>query len=65
MRILVTGSAGHLGEALVRTLRKTDHEVVGIDLLHSEFTDRTGSITDREFVRECLAGMDAVIHTAT
>lgn len=65
MNVLVTGSAGHLGEALVRTLRKTDHEVVGIDLLHSEFTDRTGSIIDREFVRECLAGMDAVIHAAT
>jgi nucleoside-diphosphate-sugar epimerase len=30
MRVLVTGSAGHLGEALVRTLKDGEHEVVGI-----------------------------------
>jgi len=65
MKVLVTGSAGHLGEALVRTLRETEHEVIGIDLLHSDFTDWTGSISDRDFVRECLAGKDAVIHAAT
>jgi UDP-glucose 4-epimerase len=65
MKVLVTGSAGHLGEALVRTLRKTENEVIGIDLLHSDFTDRVGSITDPDFVRGCLAGVDAVIHTAT
>jgi UDP-glucose 4-epimerase len=65
MKVLVTGSAGHLGEALVRTLRKTNHEVIGIDLLHSSFTDTIGSITDRDFVRGCMAGVDAVIHAAT
>src|SRR5262245_54646385 len=65
MKVLVTGSAGHLGEALVRTLRKTNHEVIGIDLLHSDFTDRVGSITDPDFVRGCLSGVDAVIHVAS
>ena len=30
MKFLVTGSAGHLGEALVRTLRGLNHEVVGL-----------------------------------
>jgi UDP-glucose 4-epimerase len=65
MNILVTGSAGHLGEALVRTLSKTNHEVIGIDLLHSDFTNRVGSITDRDFVRECMEDVDAVIHAAT
>jgi UDP-glucose 4-epimerase len=65
MKILVTGSAGHLGEALVRTLRKTNNEVIGIDLLHSDFTNRVGSITDRDFVRECMEDVDAVIHAAT
>ncbi len=65
MKVLVTGSAGHLGEALVRTLRKTSHEVIGIDLLHSDFTDRIGSITDRDFVRGCLEDVDAVLHAAT
>jgi dTDP-4-dehydrorhamnose reductase len=28
MKILVTGSSGHLGEALVRTLQNTNHEVI-------------------------------------
>src|SRR6478672_4671850 len=65
MKILVTGSAGHLGEALVRTLRATDEKVVGLDVRASEFTDRVGSIVDRVTVKECMAGVDAVIHTAT
>ncbi|MFZ1997279.1 MAG: NAD(P)-dependent oxidoreductase [Solirubrobacteraceae bacterium] len=65
MRILVTGSAGHLGEALVRVLGETDHEVVGLDLLPSEFTCVIGSIADRDCVRGAMAGVDAVIHSAT
>jgi UDP-glucose 4-epimerase len=63
--ILVTGSAGHLGEALMRTLRAADRDVRGIDILPSAFTDRVGSVGDREFVRSCMAGVDAVVHTAT
>jgi UDP-glucose 4-epimerase len=35
MRVLVTGSAGHLGEALDRTLKKLKHEVVGLDIIDS------------------------------
>jgi UDP-glucose 4-epimerase len=65
VRILVTGSAGHLGEALVRVLEATEHEVVGLDLLASEFTHVVGSIAERDCVREAVAGVDAVIHTAT
>ncbi|MBE9099703.1 NAD-dependent epimerase/dehydratase family protein [Vacuolonema iberomarrocanum] len=65
MRILVTGSAGHLGEALVRTLRTTDHEIIGLDVLDSAFTNRVGSIVDRGYVKQCMRGVDAVIHTAT
>jgi UDP-glucose 4-epimerase len=30
MKILVTGSSGHLGEALVRTLKSANHDVVGV-----------------------------------
>jgi len=65
MRFLVTGSAGHLGEALVRTLRERQHEVVGIDLLDSAFTTRVGSICDSDFIRRSMRGIDSVIHTAT
>jgi UDP-glucose 4-epimerase len=64
-RVLVTGSAGHLGEALVRVLRDRGYEVTGIDLRPSPYTTATGSVTDRDFVRRSLAGVDAVCHAAT
>jgi nucleoside-diphosphate-sugar epimerase len=62
---LVTGSTGHLGEALVRTLRNTSHEVVGLDILPSPYTNEVGSIADRATVKRGMAGVDAVLHTAT
>ena len=65
MTILVTGSAGHLGEALMRSLRAASREAIGIDLKASPFTHRTGDIADRAFVRESMRGVHAVIHTAT
>lgn len=65
MRILVTGSSGHLGEALVRSLRADGHHPIGIDLLESPFTDHVGSIGDRALVRRCMSGIDAVLHAAT
>jgi UDP-glucose 4-epimerase len=65
MRILVTGSAGHLGEALMRVLSSSEHEAIGIDVLPSPYTHRVGSIADREFVRSCMQGMHAVLHAAT
>jgi UDP-glucose 4-epimerase len=65
MRILVTGSAGHLGEALVRVLRGEGHEVTGLDVLDSAFTSVVGSIADRARVRDCVRGVDAVLHAAT
>ena len=65
MNYLVTGSAGHLGEALVRTLRTAGHQAIGLDVLTSEFTDVVGSITDRFIVAQCMRGIHAVLHTAT
>lgn len=65
MKILVTGSAGHLGEALVRTLRPLGHEVVSVDLLDSPWTTHRGSIGDRDFVRHTMRGVAAVLHAAT
>ena len=65
MRVLVTGSAGHLGEGLVRTLRERRHEVAGLDLVQSPFTTHVGSITDHAFIRRCMRGVDSVIHAAT
>jgi nucleoside-diphosphate-sugar epimerase len=65
MRILVTGSAGHLGEGLMRTLRADGLETVGLDVLRSPYTDLTGSIADRALVRRAMEGVDAVVHAAT
>jgi nucleoside-diphosphate-sugar epimerase len=61
----VTGSSGHLGEALVRVLRGQGREVVGLDLLASPYTTVTGPVTDRAVVRRCLDGVCAVLHAAT
>jgi nucleoside-diphosphate-sugar epimerase len=65
VRILVTGSSGHLGEALVRVLSEQEHEVVGLDVLASPHTAVVGSIADRATVHRAVAGVDAVVHTAT
>lgn len=66
MRFLVTGSSGHLGEALMRVLRSsTDHEAIGADLNPGAFTDRVGTIVDAGFASRCVKGADVVIHTAT
>jgi UDP-glucose 4-epimerase len=65
MAMLVTGSAGHLGEALMRTLLDAGHQPIGVDLKPSAFTRKVGSITDRHFVKRCMAGVHAVLHTAT
>jgi UDP-glucose 4-epimerase len=66
MRVLVTGSAGHLGEALMRVLGARDGlELVGLDVLDSPWTTVVGSVADRDLVRRVTEGVDAVLHAAT
>ncbi|HEY1720495.1 MAG TPA: NAD(P)-dependent oxidoreductase [Magnetospirillaceae bacterium] len=65
MKVLVTGSSGHLGEALMRTLRDAKYEVIGIDILPSPFTMHVGSITERDFVYRAMTGVERVFHAAT
>src|ERR1700693_6060720 len=64
-KVLVTGSSGHLGEALVRTLRTQGRQVLGLDVLDSPFTSRVGSIADHAVVKDCIQGVESVLHTAT
>ncbi|BAX96639.1 putative DTDP-glucose-4,6-dehydratase-related protein [Mycobacteroides stephanolepidis] len=64
-RFLVTGSSGHLGEALVSTLRRGGADVVGIDIAPGPVTDIVGSIADRAVITEAMAGVTSVLHTAT
>jgi UDP-glucose 4-epimerase len=65
MRILVTGSSGHLGEALCRVLAADGVETAGLDILPSPHTTFVGSIADRDLVRDAMQGVDAVLHAAT
>ena len=65
MRVLITGSAGHLGEALMRHLPRLGHAPVGLDIIETPFTDFVGSVGDRALVRRAMAGVDAILHTAT
>ena len=65
MTVLVTGSSGHLGEALMRRLRAAGKPVRGIDIKPSPFTNLVGSICDEDFVAGSMAGVNMVIHAAT
>ncbi|MBV8474800.1 MAG: NAD(P)-dependent oxidoreductase [Hyphomicrobiales bacterium] len=65
MTILVTGSSGHLGEALMRTLRERAVPAIGLDKIAGEFTDAVGSIADRALVRRCMKDARTVLHAAT
>lgn len=65
MKVLVTGSAGHLGEALVRILQAQGHEVVSMDIVATPFTTMVASITDAAAVKTIMQGVEAVLHPAT
>jgi UDP-glucose 4-epimerase len=65
MRVLVTGSSGHLGEALCRVLAADGIEAIGLDILPSPYTTVVGSVADRPLVKAALEGVDAVLHAAT
>lgn len=65
MRYLVTGTSGHLGDALVRTLRADKHDVISVDVNPGTSTTHIGSIADRAFIEPLMAGIDVVLHPAT
>lgn len=65
MKALVTGSSGHLGEALMRTLLARGHQAVGLDIVAGPFTSEAGDITDPTCVTRCMAGVQVVFHAAT
>jgi len=65
MKILITGSSGHLGTALSMTLANTKHEVVGIDVIAGEFTHQIGDLANKKFVQASMKNVEVVLHTAT
>ena len=65
MSVLVTGSAGHLGEALMRHFKATGQSAIGLDINASPYTDVVGSITDKALIRDVMRNVSVVLNTAT
>ncbi|MEO1136462.1 MAG: NAD(P)-dependent oxidoreductase [Pseudomonadota bacterium] len=65
MTTLITGSSGHLGEALCRTFEADGRAYFGIDVKDGAYTSRTGDIADAGFISDVMKGATSVIHTAT
>src|SRR5262245_8616709 len=73
MKVLVTGPTGQVGRRRVRQLLAAGHEVRGTAWAKDPARDRlaglevdlrAGELTDPDFVRDAVQGMDAVVHTA-
>lgn len=65
MSYLVTGSSGHLGDALIRSLKARGETARGLDIEAAPQTTHVGSVSDREVVRSAMQGIRVVLHTAT
>ena len=64
MRILVTGSTGHIGGAIAARL-SLRHQVVGLDLKPGPLTSVVGDLCDQGLLAATCGAFDAVIHTAS
>ena len=65
MKVRVTGSSGHLGEALMRVRPARGLAPVGLDIKPGPFTDIVGSVTDPATVAAAIDGAAGVMHAAT
>ncbi len=65
-RVLVTGSAGAVGQMVCAELARRGHEVRGLDRVptHGMPDARVGDVTDAASVRAAISGCDTVIHLA-
>ena len=65
-KVLVTGSAGRIGRAVVRELRSRGHWVRGLDLAATPDAHDSvvGDLTDAEGVRRAAEGVAAIVHLA-
>ncbi|MEH2532797.1 nucleoside-diphosphate-sugar epimerase [Bradyrhizobium sp. AZCC 1588] len=66
MKILVTGSSGFIGQALVRRLRTEGCTVVGLDKVPATATDIVCDILEADRLKEVVqnAAPDALVHLA-
>ncbi|CAL5873187.1 uncharacterized protein PFLUO_LOCUS7456 [Penicillium psychrofluorescens] len=65
--VLVTGSAGHLGTALMLSLPSLGFKPLGIDILPSSTTTLVGSVSDRNLITSVFDSnhIKHVLHAAT
>ncbi len=65
-RVLVTGSSGRIGRAVVAELTRRGHHVRGFDrVAHAGLNDQViGSLTDPASVAKAMAGIETLIHLA-
>jgi len=66
LKVLVTGSAGRIGRAVVRALKERGHFVRGFDLAPSTLADESmvGSVTDASAFNRAAEGMQVLAHLA-
>lgn len=64
MKILITGSKGLIGRALINSLHQIGIGTVGIDLKHSTDDPNYGTILDSNGVFSKLSQVDGIIHLA-
>jgi nucleoside-diphosphate-sugar epimerase len=63
-RVLVTGSAGLVGGAMVRALATEGCEVVGLDLRHPYENPWQGDVLDPARLARAMAEVDGILHLA-
>ncbi|EHQ30532.1 NAD-dependent epimerase/dehydratase family protein [Mucilaginibacter paludis] len=64
MKVLVTGSAGKLGAAVMAKLKAASVQAIGADLIPSSTTDLILDIKHKDQVNQACQDIDAIIHTA-
>lgn len=63
MKILVTGSSGRIGRAIISRLLR-HHDVLGYDQSPASVTQIVADLNHESRLMEAMRGVDAVIHTA-
>ncbi|MFC3848756.1 NAD-dependent epimerase/dehydratase family protein [Corynebacterium hansenii] len=65
MKVVITGAAGFVGDAVRRELESRGHEVVGLDIAADETRGiHRADVSEPGAGAEHFAGADAVVHTA-
>ena len=64
MKILLTGSSGRIGRAIFGAMAG-HHETVGLDRSPFSTTRFVGDISDAPLLRQAMAGVEAIVHTAS